>query len=152
MKVKAYPDSGGGHATTLEARVTIRNGKNPPPPLPPPPPPPSFAVASSIVNGATLAGALTWTAVPSGATVTAVDFVVDGTVQWTERISPYVFDGDGSQLDTQTLGNGAHTLAVQAHAADGRTATATSSVTVATARSRRPRRSASPRASPTGRL
>ena len=94
-------------------------------------PPPSFVVASSIANGATLAGSLTWTATPSGTTVSSVDFLIDGTVKRTENTSPYVFNGDGSKLDTATLPNGAHTLAVQAHAADGRTATTSSAVTVA---------------------
>ena len=46
-------------------------------------------------------------------------------------VTPYQFNGDPSgTLDTTTLSNGAHTLVVQAHATDGRTATATSSVTV----------------------
>ena len=126
LTVKAYRDSGNNHATSMSVRVTIANGKNPPPP-----PPSSFAVTSSIANGATLTGSLTWTATPSGTTVSSVDFLIDGTVKWTENISPYYFNGDGSKLDTTTLSNGAHTLALQAHAADGRTATTSSSVTVA---------------------
>jgi Tfp pilus assembly protein PilZ len=57
---------------------------------------------------------------------------IDGTVKWTENITPYLFNGDASgTLDTTTLSNGAHTLALQAHAADGRTATTSSAVTVA---------------------
>jgi hypothetical protein len=133
LKVKAYPDSGGTHATTLEARVSIQNDKNAPPPPPPPPPPTSpFAVASSVADGSTLTGAVTWTATPSGTTVSSVDFLIDGTVKWTEKTSPYMFNGDpGGKLDTTTLGNGTHTLALQAHAADGRTASTTSTVTVA---------------------
>jgi hypothetical protein len=110
----------------MSVTVTIANGKNPPPP-----PPSSFAVTSSIANGAALTGSLTWTATPSGTTVSSVDFLIDGTVKWTENISPYEFNGDGGKLDTTTLSNGAHTLALQAHAADGRTATSSSSVTVA---------------------
>ena len=46
------------------------------------------------------------------------------------HVSPYVFNGDGNQLDTKTLTDGAHTLAVTARATDGRTATASSAVTV----------------------
>jgi hypothetical protein len=130
LTVKAHRDAGNNHATSQSVTVTISNGKNPPPP-PPPPPPSSFVVTSSIANGATLSGSLTWTATPSGTTVTSVDFLIDGTVKWNEQISPYVFNGDGKQLDTATLSNGAHTLALQAHAADGRTATTTSAVTVA---------------------
>ena len=91
----------------------------------------SSVVTSSIANGATLTGSLAWTATPTGTTVSSVDFLIDGTVKWTEHVSPYVFNGDGNKLDTATLSNGAHTLALQAHAADGRTATASSAVTVA---------------------
>jgi hypothetical protein len=126
LTVKAYRDSGNDHATSISVTVTISNGKNPQPP-----PPSSFAVTSSIANGATLTGSLTWTATPSGTTVSSIDFLIDGTLKWTENISPYVFNGDGQQLDTRTLSNGAHTLALQAHAADGRTATTSSAVTVA---------------------
>jgi large repetitive protein len=130
LTVKAYRDAGNNHATSKSVTVTISNGKNPPPP-PPPPPPSSFVVTSSVANGATLTGSLTWTATPSGTTVSSVDFLIDGTVKWTENISPYVFNGDGNKLDTTTLSEGAHTLALQAHAPDGRTATTTSAVTVA---------------------
>ena len=126
LTVKAYRDAGNNHATSQSVTVTISNGKNPPPP-----PSSSFVVTSSVADGATLTGSLTWTATPSGTTVSSVDFLIDGTVKWTEHVSPYVFNGDGGKLDTTTLSNGAHTLALQAHAADGRTATTTSAVTVA---------------------
>jgi hypothetical protein len=125
LTVKAYRDSGNNHATSMSVTVTIANGKNLPPP------PSSFTVTSSIANGATLTGSLTWTATPSETTVSTVDFLIDGTLKWTENISPYYFNGDGNKLDTTTLSNGAHTLALQAHAADGRTATTSISVTVA---------------------
>ena len=53
---------------------------------------------------------LTWTAAPSGTTVSSVDFLIDGTVKWTENITPYQFNGDPSgTLDTTTLSDGAHT-------------------------------------------
>jgi len=110
-----------GRTATTISTVTVANGPATSP----------FGVTSSIANGATLTGSLTWTANPSGTTVSSVDFRIDGTLKWTERISPYVFNGDGKQLDTTTLINGAHTLSVEAHATDGRTATATSVVTVA---------------------
>ena len=120
LKVIAYRDTGDGNATNVSVKVTIQNGKSPGAPSPPPPPPPapapsqsSFGVTSSIASGATLTGSLTWTASPGGATVSSVDFLIDGTVKWTEHISPYVFNGDGKQLDTATLSNGAHTLAAR---------------------------------------
>ena len=134
LTVKAHRDAGNNHATSQSVTVTIANGKNPSPPPPPPPPPPpsSFVVTSSIANGATLTGPVKWTATPSGTTVSSVDFLIDGTVKWTENITPYLFNGDASgTLDTTTLSNGAHTLALKAHAADGRTATTSSAVTVA---------------------
>ena len=142
MKVKAYRDAGNGHATSHVGDGDDRQRQEPrrrrhrrrrhlrP-----------FVVTSSIANGATLTGSLTWTATPSGTTVSSVDFLIDGTVKWTENISPYQFNGDpGGKLDTTTLSNGAHTLAVQAHAADGRTATASSAVTVANGAHHRHRR------------
>ena len=130
LKVKAYvgsgKGSGSGNASALSVKVTIGRASNNPPP-----PPSSFVVSSSIAGGASLSGSLSWTATASGATVDAVDFLIDGTLKWTEHIAPYEFNGDGGKLDTTALSNGAHTLAVQAHAADGRTATASSQVTVA---------------------
>jgi hypothetical protein len=121
LKVRAYRL--GGTATTTMAKVIVANRKKPPPQ-------PGFTVTSSIAGGATLTGSLSWTASPNGATVSQVDFLIDGTVKWTEHASPYVFNGDGHQLDTTELSNGPHTLGVKASATDGRTATASSSVTV----------------------
>jgi hypothetical protein len=114
-----------GRTATTSSTVTVANGA-------PPPPPSSFVVSSSIANGATLTGPVKWTATPSGTTVSSVDFLIDGTLKWTDNIAPYQFNGDPSgTLDTKTLTNGAHTLSVKAHASDGRTATATSPVRVA---------------------
>src|SRR5207342_1159958 len=109
-----------GRTATATSSVTVTNGTTTPPQ------PSSFVVTSSVADGATLTGSLTWTATPSGTTVSSVDFLIDGTLKWTEKTSPYVFNGDGKQLDTKTLSNGTHTLGVLAHATDGRTATATS--------------------------
>ena len=136
LKVIAYRDASNDHTTAVSGKVTIRNGKSPAAPPPPPPPSPSsFVVTSSVANGATLTGSLTWTATPSETTVSSVEFLIDGTVKWTEHTAPYAFNGDGKQLDTTTLSNGPHTLIVKAHATDGRTATATSAVTVKNATS-----------------
>ena len=121
LKVTAYRSD--GKTASTSATVSVSNTVKPPPPA-------SFMTTSSIANGATLSGSVTWTASPSGATVSKVDFLVDGTVKWTEKLSPYYFNGDGSKLDTTTLSNGGHTLAVNAYSTDGQKATASSTVTI----------------------
>jgi Bacterial Ig domain len=125
LKVKAYRSD--GKTTSFSATVSLLNNGSSQPPKPPPS---SFTTTSSIQNGATLSGSVTWTASPSGGTVSQVDFLIDGNVKWTEKLSPYYFNGDGKQLDTTTLSSGAHTLAVNAYSTGGAKATASSSVTV----------------------
>jgi Bacterial Ig domain/Cellulase (glycosyl hydrolase family 5) len=124
LKVQAYRSD--GKVASTSATVSVSNKPKPPPP----PSPPAFTTTSSIQNGATLSGSVTWTALPSGATVSQVDFLVDGTVKWTEKLSPYYFNGDGKQLDTTTLSNGGHTLSVNAYSTGGQKASASSSVTI----------------------
>ena len=124
LKVQAYRSD--GKVASTSATVSVSNKKPPPPP----PPPPTFTTTSSVQNGATLSGSLTWTASPTGATVSQVDFLIDGTVKWTEKLSPYYFNGDGKQLDTTTLSNGGHTLSVNAYSTGGQKASASSSVTI----------------------
>lgn len=126
LSVKAY--YGGGKTATAKVAVTVSN-------------PTSaggsgggvatFTVSSSIPTGATLSGSVTWTASTSGASTTKVQFLIDGSVQWTEAYAPYQFDGDPSGvLDTTALSNGSHVLGLVAYASDGRTASASSSVSV----------------------
>jgi hypothetical protein len=68
---------------------------------------------------------------PAGATASEVDFKIDGTARWTELAAPYQFNGDpDGVLDTITLGDGSHLLEAVATSTDGRTAIASSSVTV----------------------
>ena len=81
----------------------------------------AISVTSSIANGATLSGSVSWTATPSGS-VSKVDFYMDGALKWTENAAPYVFNGDGNKLDTKTLSDGSHVLKVVATATDGTTA------------------------------
>jgi hypothetical protein len=131
LLVKAYTAL--GKVASATSTVTVSNTSSTPPP-----PPPPYTVSSSVANGSTLSGSVTWTARPS-ATSTKVEFLIDGTVQWTEWISPYQFKGDPTGvLDTTTLPNATHTLSVVAHASDGRTATASSSVTVSNSTSTQP--------------
>ena len=118
LTVKAYATD--GRSATAASSVTVSNATVPP-----------YVVTSSLGTSATVSGSLAWTASPSGATTSRVDFVVDGTVNWSDMSAPYEYNGDAGQLDTTTLTNGAHSLTVQAYATDGRTATAPSSVTVA---------------------
>ena len=63
-------------------------------------------VSSSITNGSTLAGPVSWVATPS-LSASKVEFYIDGALRWTESIAPFVFNGDGMQLDTRTLWTGA---------------------------------------------
>src|SRR6476619_6127278 len=65
---------------------------------PPPQPASTFTVASSIADGSTISANLSWQATPNRS-VTKVDFFVDGSLRWTENNTPYVFNGDGNQLD-----------------------------------------------------
>jgi hypothetical protein len=120
LAVKAYPAS--GKTAVTKVSLTVANGSSQS----------GFTVSSSINDGATLSGSLIWTATPNGSAVSKVTFLIDGVVRWTEAFSPYFFNGDPSgALDTSTLTDGAHVLAVIVYATDGRTASASSSVTVA---------------------
>ena len=66
--------------------------------------------------------------------VTKVDFVIDGTSKSTDQVAPYQFGGDpAGRLDTTSLTNGQHRLAVTAYGTGGLTVTASSSVTVSNA-------------------
>ncbi len=95
---------------------------------------PGLAVTSSIADGATLSGSVVWTATATGL-VTKLDFVIDGAVRWTERLSPYQFNGDpNGRLDTTQLSNGTHVLAVKAYGTGDGSASATSTVTIANAK------------------
>ncbi|MDQ3879965.1 MAG: Ig-like domain-containing protein, partial [Chloroflexota bacterium] len=92
----------------------------------------TISVASTTpANGATVSGAVPWTATASGGTIAKVDFLIDGALRWTEKQAPYDFNGDGGKWDTTKETAGAHSLQVRAIATDGRTATSTITVTVA---------------------
>ena len=90
----------------------------------------AFTVSSSITNGSTLAGPVSWVATPS-LSASKVEFYIDGALRWTESIAPFVFNGDGMQLDTRTLSDGSHLLKAVATATDGTKAEVSSTVTVA---------------------
>jgi len=92
----------------------------------------SIGVASTIANGQTLTGKVHWTATVSGIStndVASVAFSIDGVSKWTEKQSPYEYNGTNGTLDTASLSNGSHVFAVVATAKDGSTATAAATAT-----------------------
>ena len=111
----------------------------------------SFA---SPLAGQTLSGKQKWeVTVGNGPPVEQVQFFVDDQSKplWTERDAPYVFGGDLGVLDTSSLSNGKHVLAVTLYDKSAKPETFKQEFTVAngvtpTRRRRRPhRRSSSPR-------
>jgi hypothetical protein len=90
----------------------------------------ALTVTTNLTNGQTLKGSVTWTAKPAGLAVARVEFSIDGKLSWTEKASPYYFNGDNSTWNTKTVKNGTHTLKVVAVSTDGRTATVSPTVTV----------------------
>jgi hypothetical protein len=126
LKIVAYASD--GTTAQVTAGVQVQNAVAPTP-APAPAPAPTFSIASSIADGSTLSGAVSWEATPS-ASATKVEFSIDDALGWTEGYAPYVFNGDGNTLDTATLANGSHTLKVVAYASDGTTAEKTVSVGV----------------------
>jgi transglycosylase-like protein/Big-like domain-containing protein len=86
------------------------------------PPPPT--VSSSLADGQTVSGAVTWTATPSEP-LQRVEFVVDGWVRQVVQSPPYAF-----RWDTTRESDGPHVLDLWAVTTDGRVATARVTVTV----------------------
>lgn len=64
-------------------------------------------------SGDTISGSVTWAV--SADRASRVEFYIDGARRGTEYVTPYVFNGDGNKLDTTTLANGKHVLAVTAY-------------------------------------
>jgi hypothetical protein len=120
-----------------ETSLSAAEGGSAPAPAPAPPPAPtgtsSFSVASNLVDGQHFAAttkSAVWTATASGGTVSYIEFWVDGVHRWTEKSSPYQYNGDPSGLlDVSALSTGTHSLAVKAFASDGRSATKTITIT-----------------------
>ncbi len=84
----------------------------------------------SLTDGQTVSGTVTWLASVSGGSVDRVDFAIDGSVQWTERYAPYGYHGDAGLLDTTSLTNGRHSLAVTAYPKNGAGRSSTATITV----------------------
>jgi hypothetical protein len=90
---------------------------------PTPPPPAAITLSSNFSDGQTLAGSLAWTATAiagSADPITRVEFYIDGALKWTEKVVPYVFNGDGNLLDTTTLTNGSHKFEIEAYTANNK--------------------------------
>lgn len=87
-----------------------------------------LTIVSTVGPAATIAGVTTVTVDAPGLAVDHVDFAVDGAAVRTERSAPYSL-----VLDTRTLADGAHQLAVDISPAGGGAAIAVWTVTVANA-------------------
>jgi hypothetical protein len=91
---------------------------------------PPLTVSSTLDGRTTLPHRIHWQAMPSGADVAEVDFVVDGQQLWVEHNPPYDYGDDGNYLVTSFLSPGSHEFVVRAVALDGRTATDSVTATV----------------------
>jgi hypothetical protein len=129
-----------GRTVTASATVTVANTVAPQPP----PPSTTLGVTQTVGSGQTLSGLVGWSATPTGRSATRVEFSIDGRTLWTERYPPYEYGGDGNKLDTRTLADGSHVLAVKAFSSDGSTATANATVTVRNATAPSPAPGAAP--------
>ncbi len=102
----------------------------PPPPPPPPPVPPPVQVLSSIPDGATIAGTVTWQIEVPAADVQQVAFAVDGKQIAVVAQAPFVLPGG---LITSALADGTHQLAAAAMRPDGGTYVAVWNISTANA-------------------
>jgi hypothetical protein len=84
----------------------------------------------SPAEAAVVSGNIVWEATVSNGTPARVEFLIDGTLKWTERGAPYRYNGDTGYLDTKTLSDGSHTLQARAVATTGETFTSSVKVTV----------------------
>lgn len=94
-------------------------GSSSPPTTPPPPPMPTVTVSDAPVGSVnrTLPLSAT-TTVPSGITITTVEFLVDGTVIGSATAEPYTID-----WDTSAVTDGDHAVTARVTDSSGRTAT-----------------------------
>lgn len=99
------------------------------PPVAQPPPQP-LQIVSTIAEQATLGGIVQWEVGAPGQNVDHVDFAVDGVGLLSQHTAPFDFDLGAGGLDTRTLADGEHQLAVNVAFAGGGYAIAVWSVTV----------------------
>jgi hypothetical protein len=90
-------------------------------------------ITSSIPEGSSLSQPVAWIATPSNIIgIDHVDFLIDGSVSWTEHKTPYTFNDDGNRLQPWLLSLGSHVLTVRAVTSSGAQASSTAHVTVTT--------------------
>jgi cell wall-associated NlpC family hydrolase len=94
----------------------------------PTPAPTRLTLLTTIAENATVGGSLVWSVDAPGRTVDRVDFAVDGTGVFSARSAPFE-----ETLDTRSLADGSHQLAINAALAGGGYAIATWTITVANA-------------------
>ena len=112
-------------ADAIRATDDLQHSAEPAAPTPPAPKP---ALVSSIAPNATIGGLVPWQVDAPGRVVDHVDFALDGKTHKTDRSAPY-----DDVLDTRTLADGPHQLAVNVTFADSGSAIAAWTVTVANA-------------------
>jgi hypothetical protein len=97
------------------------------------PPSAALSITSSIPEGSSLSQPVAWIATPSSiAGIDHVDFLIDGSVSWTEHKTPYTFNDDGNRLQPWLLSLGSHVLTVRVVTSSGAQASSIAHVTVTT--------------------
>ena len=94
------------------------------------PAPQQLQIVSTIGDESTIGGVVQWEVDAPGQSVDHVDFAVDGVGLLTQHVAPFDFDLGAGGLDTRTLADGPHQLAVNVAFAGGGYAIAVWSVTV----------------------
>ena len=94
------------------------------------PAPQLLQIVSTIGDESTIAGVVQWEVDAPGQSVDHVDFAVDGVGLMTQHSAPFDFDVGAGGLDTRTLTDGPHQLAVNVAFAGGGYAIAVWTVTV----------------------
>ncbi|MEP7055791.1 MAG: hypothetical protein ABI912_11135 [Actinomycetota bacterium] len=91
-----------------------------------------ISISSSLADGSTLTGPVSWSVEAGDSVVDQVDFLIDHKVRWTEMHAPYVFNDDGGVLAPWLLSPGKHVFTARATAA-GSSAETTATVEIGTA-------------------
>ena len=90
----------------------------------------TFSVTSTLDGKTVLPHRIHWVARPTGASITEVDFLIDGRKAWVEEEPPYVYGDDGNWLVTSALSPGKHRFTVRVTAASGKKAQRTTTARV----------------------
>lgn len=95
--------------------------------------PTTTSVTSTLDGLASLPHRIHWQAMPASTAVDHVDFIIDGQLGWTEKVTPYFYGDDGNWLVTSFLKPGKHTFTTKLTTTDGQTAETTTTATVSKA-------------------